>query len=382
MPLPQQSGVQMSVKELRRTGSGDIEATDTSFEWSGLTHSSMQNTLSFKLMSKIVRKVLPGSNTVVHQAMSAAWEPFTIGGEWDDKWMGRGQAMETYLAFARFIQKMPLARVTIDSLSFVGMIQDLEIDYLHENKIGWKFTVSPEENENVTSDVLMGTGELVTKKSIPQWYHEAQISTDALQSVSTVAANIPLQTEDLEDVQSSLDGLNDALTQIEQLSTFSAAVIDVAQSVIQGQSVQDLVTNGLTAGIDVTDIVWQLPAAYARLMNASLTVLDSVIDKRPDTSCAYDDLIQELRFAQLVHQTTTGAWQNIGVATDAIRDLKSRASQKPRAIYIPKPGESLERISNRYYGTPDNANLIYIKNSLRSIVLSGTEELIIPEPGA
>ena len=123
MALAQQSGVSMTITELQRTGAGSLVATPLVFQWTGLTHSSVQGILNFKLQAKIARKEMPGSNDVVHHALAATWQPFPFSGEWDDKWMGQGQAFQTYLDFARLVQRIPLVRVTVDSLSFVSRDQ-------------------------------------------------------------------------------------------------------------------------------------------------------------------------------------------------------------------------------------------------------------------
>jgi nucleoid-associated protein YgaU len=69
-------------------------------------------------------------------------------------------------------------------------------------------------------------------------------------------------------------------------------------------------------------------------------------------------------------------------ADEAERDMRTRAKASPRAIHRPYAGESLYRISERYYGTPSAWRRIYEANNLSSLVLAGTEELLIPEASA
>lgn len=359
----------MTVTQLTRTGSGQLEETGVSFSWSGLSHSSLQGILSMKLGTKITRKVLPG-NVVVHQAMSAAWDPIVMKGEWRDIWMGQGEAFRTYLEFARLVQKLPLIRVSIDGQSFIGMVMDPEFGYHHEGWIDWQFTLSPEENENISGDVDLGTVQTIQQKSIPQWFQEAvEKSIDMTFGVEHVAHDLSLSTEDVEDATSALAEINDAVEKIDSITN----VIGI---------VGDLVSSTTNVGSDITDAVWALPTAYERLLRASLAVGETVVDKRADLALGFDDFIESLRYELFVHATTSSSWDLVGHSTDAARDMRSKASQRPRAIYRPKPGESLERISLRFYHTAENADLIYRTNHLSSIVLDGTEELIIPEIGA
>lgn len=363
-----QSSTVMRVTKLNRNGAGQLDETDTVFEWSGLSHSSMQGILQMKLGTKIARKVLPG-NIVVHQAMSATWEPMTLKGEWRDIWMGRGEANRIYLAFARLAEKLPFVRVTVDGQSFVGMIMDPEFGYHHEGWIEWQFTLSPESNENVTSDVDLGTGGPILQKSVPQWFQEAVDKTAKIHDGIDSAQDLAVSTEDLISADQSTNELDDAMSRVAELSNFVGMT-------------NDFVTAETNNGTDITDAVWALPTAYERTMRAAINIAMTVSGNRADTAVAYDDFILALEYELFVHSTTMNAWDMVGHSIDAARDMRSKSSQRPRAIYRPAPGESLERISMRFYGTADNADLLYRANHLNSIVLDGTEELLIPEIGA
>jgi nucleoid-associated protein YgaU len=63
-------------------------------------------------------------------------------------------------------------------------------------------------------------------------------------------------------------------------------------------------------------------------------------------------------------------------------DMQSRMAQRPRAIYRTRLNDSLERISQRFYGTADAWRLIYDANNLNTIYVLPNTELIIPERAA
>ena len=367
-----QSSVVMTITELRRTGAGEIVDSTTSFRWDGLTHSSAQNTLEMSLEGTLVRKKIPGSNEIVHQAMSMTWEPFELKGEWRDIWMGEGQAWQTYLDFGRMAQRMPLVRVTVGQLSFVGIIQRFVPTYHHEGWIEWSFTLSPEENENVKSEVTLDTPASVQSQPIPQWVKDATDAHSDLTDTLTAAMDLPVASDDVTDTQTAVAEIDDSVSRIN----------DLTKSVGLEGFAGDLVSSIKSVGQDVTELVWALPTEFERLQRAAINVATAVRDQRADLTLAYDDLLQSLRFTQYVHDTTAGCWNIVQISRDAAEDLRSRSSDKPRAIYVAKPGDTFERISFRYYRTPNNADLIMNANHLSSIVLRGGEELIIPDVGA
>lgn len=355
MPKTQATSTETRIAEVRRTGAGNIDELGTTFVWNGETHSGIQGNLEFKLTSKVPRKEMPGSNEVVHHAMASTWQPFTFRGEWDDRWMGSGEAWTTFLDFSRFISRIPLVRLTIDAMSWVGILTDLEISYRTIDRIGWTCTISPESNETV-KDVFINVGPVILQKSIPQWLNDASTQSALLQAQHDATKDLALSSQDLLDQEASLAEMADATTRANAI----------------GQ-------NGLSE--DASRQLLILATAFRRVRGAGINAALAVSQKRHDLSIAFDSIIQTLRYEQWVHQTTVEAWRAVGLSRSAEIDMRSRASTHPRAIYRPRRGESLERISVRFYGTPDNATLIYNANNLASLFLTGEEELIIPERG-
>lgn len=354
MTLNQATSTETRIVEVRRTGAGGISETETSFVWDGETHSGIQGDLKFKLTAKVPRKEMPGSNEVVHHAMAATWQPFEFQGEWDDRWMGQGQAWTTFLDFARMVSRIPLVRLTVDVMSWVGILTDLEITYRTVDRVGWQCTISPESNETVR-DVFF-SGPVVLQKSIPQWLLDVRTQSEALQSLQDDVQDLSLSTQDLADQNASLSELSDATARADSIGT-----------------------NGLSE--DASRQLLILATTFRRVRSAGINAALAVSRKRGDLAVAFDSILQTLRYEQWVHQTTIEAWRAVGLSRSAEVDMRSRASTHPRAVYRPKRGESLERISMRFYGTPDNAMFIYNANHLTSLLLTGTEELIIPERG-
>jgi len=353
--------VEMLITELRRSGDGMLEDAAV-FKFSGREHSSSQNDLALHLKVTTVRKEMPGSNIVVEQAMSATWQPFDIEGEWDDKWGNRRAsgiagfnrtgsfALFMFQEFAKLVTRMPLVRLELDALSFVGILTDLKVSYRTQTRIGWKVTVSPHTNETITVERPI----TVAKESIPKWLEKAAEVGQELRLAFAEIRIIPVRTTRFELFQSALLEVNDALSRLEAISL-----------------------DGLVQ--DTERKLYLLATTFRRVLNASQRITETLSSVESLTDVAFDDALLSSTYAEWTHASIVAAWKNIGVSRAAERDIRRRAQAKPKAIYYPKRGESLERISMRFYGSANNWRAIYDKNNLSSLLLDGTEELFIPE---
>lgn len=356
------SAVEMSITELRRTGDGSYDDTPTVFRFTGPEHSSAQGVLELHLKANHVRKEIPGGNQVVHQMLAATWQPFTLEGEWDDKWGNRrysavsgfqrtgSYAFHMYQSFAEMVKQMPTVRLEIDALSLVGVLTDLKLKYHHRGKIGWVVTMSPETNENLTVEARRPT----VSKSIPKWLDEIAVVGTQLNESFAVAATLPMKSPRVDSLTSSLLEINDSL---DRLSSFGIASLDG----------------------DVTNKLLLIAATFRRIRAASFQMAMDVSTITSSIDIAYDDVVVAMTHANWIAASHTWSMQMVGLSRLAEKDMKKRAGKKPRAIYYPKKNESLERIAARFYGSADAWRTIYDANNLDSLVLDGTEELIIPE---
>lgn len=355
--------VEMTVTELRRSATGGYEDTPVVFRFTGPEHSSAQGIIELYLKVNHVRKEIPGgAGKVVHQMMSATWQPFQLDGEWDDKWGNRralqglgftrtgSYAMVMYQEFAAMVKRMPTVRLELDALSLVGVMTDLRIKYQQQGKIGWSVTMSPEDNENVQVSAPRPT----ISQPIEKWIQDAEVHGTALQDLLTAAKKMELKTPRANDLTTTLLEVNDAL---DRLQSFGP---DNFES-------------------DTINKLLLLATTFRRLRGASLQLALAVSRVSAPLDVAYDDVILSMSHAEWIAQTHVTAMILVGLSRSAELDMKKRAGKKPRAIYRPKRGESLERISVKFYGTADAWRLIYDSNDLISLMLDGTEELIIPE---
>lgn len=343
------------ITELRRSGAGTLEETPVVFEWTGDTHTSMQGELKTSLHVQTARRVLPGSSNVVEHCMSASWEPFECNGEWSDRWAGSGFAWDTYLAFARMVQRMPLVRLTLDKMSYVGILTNFTSRYRTVDQIYWSFMISPHLNEAVGAPVPTPPRK-VERQSITQWASEARDLADTLQESLINAQSLPIKTEDVLSANDQQLEIEDAVSRVENIS-INVQVTTPAQLLL-------------------------LATAFRRVRGAGINLSAGVQTTRADQAVSYEDALLSLNYEIWRTQAYTNGLLATGRARQAELDMRARAGQHPRAIYRPRQGESLERISMRFYGTADSWRTIYDANHLESLVLDGTEELIIPQQAA
>lgn len=345
-----------TVTELRRTGAGTTEATPVVFRWPSSSHAAPIEAIEAALQIKTVRTEDPGSDVVTEQVLSATWQPFDLEGEWNDQYGGRGFALNTYRDFARMVGRAPLVRIQIEQLSFVGLITNLKPRYKRESQIGYVFTVSPHTNETVGSERQIGPVTQAATKPITAHVGEAKEFVGALRTSSDVAATLPRAT--LRDVITA--GL-DKLLVLEQ---------------IIGR-LEHAVAEGL--GADAIRKLLALAAQFRALQQGAFDLASHYTGWRGADETGTTKPVDTLRTDE--HARTTQATSRVlaGRALLAERDALSRASMKPLAVHRPYAGESLYRISARYYNTPDEWRRIYNANHLRTMLLDGTEELTIPE---
>lgn len=351
----------MTITELRRGADGSFSDDGSKvFVFSGPEHSSMQGILELHLKANHVRKEIPGGNRVIHQMLSATWQPFTIEGEWDDKWGNRGFANSAertgsfafymYQQLSELVGRMPVVRFELDAISITGVLSDLTVRYQTQNKIGWALTISPESNENV--DVFPPRP--LSSQSIQKWTEDEKILIDSLNESFDNARRIPMKTERLSDLTQKLLEINDGMDRLQRLSADDFAS-------------------------DTSKKLLLMATTFRRLRGAGVAMATAVSRVTAPLDVAYDDVLISMEHTEWIAGAHATSMQIVGTSYRAEKDMKKRAGQKPRAIYRPMRGEALEKISARFYGTADSWRVIYDANNLDSLLLDGTEELIIPE---
>lgn len=362
---------ELVITELRRTGSG-VEPTLVSFRWSSATHSSMTNPLSSELKVVTSRRTPAGAEEPVEQVMSVSWEPFPVEGEWNDKWAGVGFAASMLREFPRLVGRTPLVRLQLDEQSYVGLITNFKPNYITRDRIGYSFTMSPHRNEYVGSFRL--SENKVPPQPINSRVDRATEDLELLVDQFDLVDDLPVKNFDIDEASASVSEVSAAVDKVSAANSLTLAT-SINSPTDRTATVTDAVERAQQLGRNLL----VMATAFRRVRGSVQTVMDSVARQRSDLTVAFDDAISILRFNEWRTGVMRRAAQSLGTSTAAETDMRALATRRPRAIHYVVAGESLERISLRYYGTADNWRAIYDANNLDTLLLDGGEKLLIPE---
>lgn len=355
------------ITELRRLGAGVLEETPVVFAWDSRTHSMPQmETLDYELKINTVRELDPLSEEIVEQVMGPEWSPFEMHGDWLDKWAGQGFAEDTEREFARMVGRVPLVRVQLDKRSFTGIITNLKIRYRTSGEIGYTITFSPHTNENVGT-FRREPSNAPTVHPVESRLGEIEdLTTDLGDELDLAVATVPAKTDDIEALQIPIDTVSI------ELRRASAAYDAIA---FDAQLGGDL----LTIGERTVSHLFALASSFSRVEQAATDVAFTVGQLAAVDVVAYQDVSGGIGFEEWSRNTYCDAQLAAAAARAAAADARARAAQRPMTLHVVKAGETLFRISTRYYGTPNSWRVIYTANDLDSITLVAGTTLVIPE---
>lgn len=355
----------LTITELRRTGAGILEDTPVKFVWDSRTHSMPQDVLEIALHVITVRETPLGAEEPVEQVLGVEWTPFELHGEWKDTWAGAGFAWDTYLQFARLVGRAPLVRVQLQQHSIVAILTDLKLRYRTDFEIGYAVTVSPHVNETV------GQFRRTAAMAPPAIPFDARVAAheDSYSAIAAVFATAGALPSGTEDVRNAKDLLDDVRGELDRLSAAANGVLFASEDDTSLLGRADLTHHKLLA----------LAASFGRVAGSATDLAASVQELASADIVAYDDISAMLGSEEWLRTTHAEAMQMFASARAGQLDARSRAAQRIRTIYRTKNGDSLERIAERFLGSPDSWRLIYDANDLDSIVLPVGLDLIIPE---
>lgn len=343
------------ITELRQTGTGAVVDTPTVLRWTSADRAAPRGVFEHTLTVLTHREEVPGSDRPVEQVMSSSWEPFDLQGAWDDRHAGAGFAMATYRAVSELAARGPLVRVQVDRLTFVGVIVKVAIRYQRATQIGWTITLSPHRNEAVAGPRdTMGTA----RAPVPAPIEHRAAAVDALVGSMTEAhesaASAPAATELHTEAGLDLEAVQGAATRIREA--------------LAGGFEEDALSRLATIG-----------ALFRGVRGAAMAIPARLGRARSTATVAYDDVALTLLHEEWVRNVAADARRAAMQSEKADEDVARRVSQRPIAIHRATAGESLPRISQRYYGTTAGWRTIYLVNGLSSLTLAGGEDLVIPE---
>jgi hypothetical protein len=356
---------QMTVTELRRVGASVLEETPVKFIWTSETHSMMQDTLDLELQVNTSREMPAGADEPVEHIQSVEWMPVEMHGEWKDQWAGQGFAERTYTEFARMCGRVPLVRVEIETHSLVGIITKFKLKWRTKFEIGYGFTLSVHHNETIGSFRSIPV-EQQSVSNFAQHVRNQQDSVDKINTTLDRAKSLPLSTEDVTDALDNIDDLSGAVGNARFAANAVAFDNPGDQTFLQ---MLDSTQHKLLA----------LSAAFAGIRTQASRNLADVQELVSTDVLAYHDVVATLHFEDWVRTQQTECNLMIGSSRAAEKDARILASRKPRGIHRVRQGDTLDRVSEKWYGTPDSGRFIRDANNLDSVLLPVGRDLLIPE---
>jgi len=356
---------EMKITELRRPGAGVLEDVPVQFLWDAQNHSMMQDTLDLELQVNTNREMPAGADEPVEQVLSVEWKEIELHGEWKDSWAGQGFAKRTFTEFARLVQRVPLVRFEHGQHSLVGLLTNLKIKERTEFEVGWTVKFSVHRNENIGPP----SAPVVAPQSTVNFTQRIQTQRDSLEKINNVlefAKTLPLSTQDIDD---ALDNVGDLVTTVDGAEFATNAIAFENPESLDFMEMADRAQHKLLA----------VAAAFSNIRNQAQTSLLDVQELISSDVLAYNDVIANLRFEEWVRTQQTECIRMIGEARASEIDARSRATRRPRGIHRVRQGDTLDRVSMKWYGTPDSGRFIRDANNLDSILLPPGLDLIIPD---
>lgn len=355
----------MTITELRRVGANVLEATPVKFEWDSQHHSMIQGTMDLELQINTNREVPAGAQEPIEQVMSVEWTPIDVHGEWKDQWAGEGFAHQTMIEFGMMCGRVPLVRIELGPHALVGLITSFRIKWQTKFEIGYGFKFSIHRNETFGP---FGSAPITDLSSI-NFSQRIQDQRDALariDSVVAVAQSLPLATEDLD---LAVDNMSDLRSSVNN-----------AQFATDAVAFEDAGKQDFSEIVDRTQHkLLSIAAAFSGIRTQAQQNQADVQSLISTDVLAYNDVIATLKFEEWTRTQTTELAIMIGAARASEIDARDRAARRPRGIHRVRRGDTLDRISMKWYGNPDSSRLIRDANALDSIVLVDGSDLIIPD---
>lgn len=355
----------------------------------------------------------PASNRVTEQVLGSNMTDLTFSGRWQNKWNRRqGSDFEdgvgTYAEdekarFRAMCRRGNLVEITFEGQAVRGLITSWNFDYRRRFDIDYEFTVSPhidptENPANISSsvdevddvpermaqkaledlnDVLrkqqesgfpqtQGTSEdtdISREEAIRSTYNDQIFAGTVTGNEEFVGNAFGVQNHFRAVPVDIIKGAADAMDSVTRNILQFGQVID--QQVLSVQTETEL---GLSSAITRADLIIQRAYNLTQIGN-SLKSSKDLLYRAPLSDLSFD----------IWNKDRASYGRGTVVDTHKARKgLLKRQKTEALAFYRPVKGESLYHISTKFYKTPNNWRVIFERNNLDSLNMTGEELLVIP----
>lgn len=279
----------------------------------------------------------------------------SFSGRWDDRYNGAGYAKFERDRFRAMCERGNFVRISYDAFVFDGIIIKWDTPVRRAWDISYQFTVdvyNTPQNVDTTRVPPTPSDPISTLNN-----HDTAVQ--ATLDADSVAPRNSLTKTTANDVSTALVGMVNAREQV-------ALTID-QRDVRPPESPVDAFAR----------IASQFRTARAAAYNLVLAL--GVV--RSDVSLAHQTALSVLDFEDWSRSLRFAARTAMGTARVGADAAAERADPSAVKIYRPSQGEHLYAIARKFYGTPHAWRLVYDRNALTSITMTGSEVLIMPERG-
>lgn len=303
-----------------------------------------------------VRTDYPGALTPSYQVLGPVMKQFTLEGNFDDRYNFAGYAKAEMRRLEEMCKRGNLCQIQFQDQVFIGLFVDWQWPYKRDWQIGYQLMFDVAERpENF--DLTDRSPDLDMSPTV--FFDAVDLAVQSALDFNDRAPRAHLTGDTMINVESSLASMASSVDQL-------GLTLDNRELLPPENPV-----DGFT----------RLASHFREMQGSAYNLLVELGSARSDIELAVQTAMGVLDFEDWSRSLRFAARIALGRSAAGDKACSARAEPDAVRIYRPQQGESLYAISRKFYGTPHAWRLIYDRNHLTSVTLTGEEILIIPERG-
>lgn len=356
-----------TIVELFRTGGKTSPIKGERFEWTadpvpsdptrGGARAAPIQPWTIGLALRTQRTDYPGAKRPTEQVLGPIFEPFTLSGNFRDKYNFPGYAVWEMERLEAMVKRGNVCQVAFQEQSFECLITNIKFAYRRDYDIGYEFTVS-NHGRSAEKDL--------TDRSPTTVLSASDLSGDA----NTVGQ--ALGEEHLESPPRFIFNSNIVAEADDDFEVVQTALAAATATITQRDIEPDM---------KPVDAFRRIATQFRAIQERSAEAIATLVELRADLDLVTNSAVRVLDFEVWSRAMRTNYRAMIATCKKSADLMDERADPRALRLHRATQGESLYSVSNQYYGTPHAWRYIADRNGLDSLILTGDELLIIPERG-
>jgi hypothetical protein len=356
-----------TIVELFRVGGQTAPEEGERFEWTsdptpidqvnGGARAAPLQPWSFGIALRSTRTDYSGAKRPSVQVHGPVFPPFTIRGNFRDKYNFAGYAKTEQRRIEDLVKRGNICRVSFQEQSFECLPTAADWDYRRDYDIGYTITF---DNHGRAADTDFRDRSPTTVLSASDLAQDAEQVGDALTAEQT--GSPPRSVFKTDAAKDAAEDYGEVI-----------AALDRALDTIAQRDVEP--------DLKPVDAFRRAATQFRTVRNTAIAGVLTLAPVRSDLDLVTESAIRVLEFEDW-SRAMRFYYRSLILSSDrSAKLLDERAEPSAFRLHRASEGESLYSISNRYYGTPHAWRLIASRNNLSDTILTGEELLIIPERG-